>query len=46
VNSLNLIKNCFEEHEVLSGASISVRARKAYIYEDEQKVGPDHAAQS
>jgi hypothetical protein len=31
VKSLNLIKNCFEEHEVLSGAGISVRARKAYI---------------
>lgn len=46
VKSLNLIKNCFEEHEVLSGAGISVRARKAYIYKDEQKVGPDQAARS
>jgi hypothetical protein len=31
VKSLNLIKNCFEEHEDLSGAGISLRARKAYI---------------
>ena len=46
VKSLNLIKICFEEHEVLSGAGISVRALKAYIYKDEQKVGPDQAARS
>src|ERR1700688_4586076 len=31
VKSLNLIKNCFEEREVLSGAGTSVRACSAYI---------------
>jgi hypothetical protein len=31
VKSLNLVKNCFEEREVLSGAGTSVRACSAYI---------------
>jgi hypothetical protein len=46
VKSLNLIKICFEERKVLSGARISLRACSAYIYKDEQKVGPDQAARS
>jgi len=46
VKSLNLIKNCFEEREVLSGTGTSVRTCNAYIYKDEQKVGPDQAARS
>jgi hypothetical protein len=46
VQSLNLIRNCFEEREVLSGAGTSVRACSAYTYKDKQKVGPDQAARS
>ena len=42
MKSLNLIKNCLEERDVLSGAGTSVRACSAYIYiKDEQKVGPE-----
>jgi hypothetical protein len=45
--SLNLIKNCFEERKVLpGGAGSSVRACSAYVYMDDQKVGPNQAARS